>query len=89
MAVVSDVSRVKALERTRASSLPETLSDKQVHTTHSEMRCNAGKPLLVGLGKLSGIPRTRAWAPYALVHYTQVSSEIDEERDGNRVCEYK
>ena len=32
MAVVSDVSRVEALERTRGSSLPEALSDKQVHT---------------------------------------------------------
>jgi hypothetical protein len=38
VAVVSE----RALERTRESSLPETLSDKQVHTTHSEIRCNAG-----------------------------------------------
>jgi hypothetical protein len=37
MAVVSGVSRVEALERRRESSLPEALSDKQVHTTHSEL----------------------------------------------------
>jgi hypothetical protein len=55
VAVVSE----GALERTRGSSLPEALGDKQVHTTHSEIRCNAGKPSLVGVGKLSGIPRTR------------------------------
>jgi hypothetical protein len=34
VAVVSE----RALERTRESSLPETLSDKQVHTTHQETR---------------------------------------------------
>jgi hypothetical protein len=32
MAVVSDVSRAEALERTRGSSLPRALSNKQVHT---------------------------------------------------------
>ena len=34
VAVVSE----RALERTRESSLPEALSDKQVHTTHQETR---------------------------------------------------
>jgi hypothetical protein len=36
VAVVSE----RALERTRGSSLPEALSDKQVHTTHKETRAD-------------------------------------------------
>jgi hypothetical protein len=49
-----DVSRAEALKRTRESPLPRALSNKQVHATHSEIRCNAGNLPTAGNDGMTG-----------------------------------